>query len=162
MSKKLNKAKNALPENFRFSKNTSQQDTGEFYVSFIKKRTKNRLFREFKLFHEKGKWDFYRKSKNTVMNKCLRQKQAFLYCEIETHLFNTMWLIIGICFVLLLVAGGFEWKLAACCSLVSPHRVSVRSHSFALCQLWLFEQRAVMLGQCSSQTQILHYEIYGP
>lgn len=66
--KKLNKAENGLPENFRFSKNTSQQDTGEFYVSFIKKRTKTSLFREFKLFHEKGKWDFYRKSKNTVKN----------------------------------------------------------------------------------------------
>lgn len=72
--KKLNKAKNDLPETFRFSKKTSQQDTGECYVSFIKKRTRNSLFRGFKLFHEKGKRDFYRKSKSTVMKKCLRQK----------------------------------------------------------------------------------------
>lgn len=74
MPKNLDKAKNGLPEMFRFSKNTSQQDTGEFYLSFIEKRTRNSIFRGVKLVHEKGKWDFHRKSKNTMMNKGVRQR----------------------------------------------------------------------------------------
>lgn len=88
--------------------------------------------------------------------------EAETHYEIETHHFNTVWLIRGICFVSSLVAGGFEWKLAACCSLVSPHRVSVRSQRFAVSQLWALEQRAGMLGQCRGQTQMPHQEIYGP
>lgn len=116
----------------------------------------NCLFRAFKLFHEKGKWDFYRKSKNTVMNKCLRQKQEFPYCEIETHLFNTVWLIIGICFISLLVAGGLSesWLLAAAWF---RHTGSVWDHTALLCASsgsFRREKRAVMLGPCRGQTQI--------
>lgn len=54
------------------------------------------------------------------------------------------------CRKLLLMAGGIEWKFAACSSLVSPRCGSVGSHSNALCPLKL----VWLLGCYRSQTQI--------
>lgn len=65
-----------------------------------------------------------------------------------------------LCFV---ACGWGVWvPVGSCCSLVSPPRVRVRPPSFALCQLWGFEQRAAMLAQCRGQTQIPHHEIASP